>query len=216
VREWLNRAVSKTVVPAMEPWVRIPPSPLSKFPAELSKFITIFNMRTIPVFKTSLFTAIFALAIFLSSFTAKAQDVIDFEQFMGMLSETLPESQLDELSYQLPWNIKVSGYAYGDFSGDGFDDFVISVKEKDETPNKTVDVYFLENVNNETYKLVKKRNYKWREVVLEVAFMVKDGKCFVTNRDDENWYFTSYEIQGGKLVQADKEQYPIEFENAGN
>lgn len=173
-------------------------------------------MRTTPVFKTSFFTAIFALAIFLSSFTAKAQDVIDFEQFMGMLSETLPESQLDELSYQLPWNIKVSGYAYGDFSGDGFDDFVISVKEKDETPNKTVDVYFLENVNNETYKLVKKRNYKWREVVLEVAFMVKDGKCFVTNRDDENWYFTSYEIQGGKLVQADKEQYPIEFENAGN
>src|SRR5215510_9885467 len=27
VREWLNRAVSKTVVPARVPWVRIPPSP---------------------------------------------------------------------------------------------------------------------------------------------------------------------------------------------
>ena len=27
MREWLNRAVSKTVVPARVPWVRIPPSP---------------------------------------------------------------------------------------------------------------------------------------------------------------------------------------------
>src|SRR5262249_37825488 len=27
VREWLNRAVSKTVVPLRVPWVRIPPSP---------------------------------------------------------------------------------------------------------------------------------------------------------------------------------------------
>ena len=27
MREWLNRAVSKTVVPVRVPWVRIPPSP---------------------------------------------------------------------------------------------------------------------------------------------------------------------------------------------
>ena len=27
VREWLNRAVSKTVEPLRVPWVRIPPSP---------------------------------------------------------------------------------------------------------------------------------------------------------------------------------------------
>lgn len=173
-------------------------------------------MRTTPAFSKFLITKIFALIIFLSAHNAKAQDEIDFEEFMGMMEETLPEAQLDELSFQLPWNIKVTGYAYGDFSGDGYDDFVISVKEKDETPNKTVDVYFLQNMNNETYKVVKKRNYKWREVVLEVAFMVKDGKCYVTNRDDSNWYFTSFEIQGGKLVQADKEQFPIEFENAGN
>ena len=31
VREWLNRAVSKTVVLARVPWVRIPPSPPSDF-----------------------------------------------------------------------------------------------------------------------------------------------------------------------------------------
>src|SRR5215510_8088601 len=30
VREWLNRAVSKTVVPLRVPWVRIPPSPSEK------------------------------------------------------------------------------------------------------------------------------------------------------------------------------------------
>ncbi len=162
-------------------------------------------------------TQIFALLILLfTANTAKAQDEIDFEEFMGMMSETLTEAQLDELSFLVPWNVKVTGYAYGDFSGDSNDDIVLSIKEKDETPGKSVDVYFFQNIDNQTYKLVKKKNYKWREVVLEVAFMVKEGKCFVTNRDDNNWYFTSFEIKGGKLVQADKEQYPIEFENAGN
>jgi hypothetical protein len=135
--------------------------------------------------------------------TSKAQDVMDFEEFMGMMSETMTEEQLDELSYQLPWDIKVMGYAYGDFSGDGKDDIVLSIKEKGETPNKTVDVYFLKNIEDKTYELVKKKNYKWYEITLEVAFMVKEGRCFVTNRDDNYWYFTGFEIKGGKLVQAE-------------
>ncbi len=155
------------------------------------------------------------LVLLLSTVTVKAQDEMDFEEFMGMMSETLTEDQLNELSFLVPWNVKVTGYAYGDFSGDSNDDIVLSIKEKDVTPGKSVDVYFFQNMDNKTYKLVKKKNYKWREVVLEVAFMVKEGKCFVTNRDDSNWYFTSFEINGGKLVQKDKEQFPIEFENAG-
>ncbi|MBZ0204084.1 MAG: hypothetical protein K8I03_13795 [Ignavibacteria bacterium] len=144
-----------------------------------------------------------------------AQDIMDFEEFMGMMSETMTENQLDQLSYNLPWNIKVVGYAYGDFSGDGSDDIVLSIIEKDKTPSKSVDVYFFQSLDNTSYKKVKKKNYKWYEVTLEVAFLVKEGKCFVTNRDDNNWYFTGFEIKNEKLVQAEKEVYPIEFENAG-
>jgi hypothetical protein len=167
--------------------------------------------------KHKIILAFLTLVVFsVCTFTAKAQDEIDFEEFMGMMSETMSEDMLDELSFKLPWNIKVSGYAYGDFSGDSYEDIVLAVKEKEKTANKTVDVYFLQNVENKTFKLVKKKNYKWHEVVLEVAFLVKDGKCLVTNRDDNNWYFTSFEIKGGKLVQEGKETFPIEFENAGN
>jgi hypothetical protein len=159
-------------------------------------------------------TIILALLLIIS--TAKSQDVMDFEDFMGMMSETLSEAQLNELSYNLPWNIKVSGYAYGDFSGDGKDDIVLSIIERDETPRKSVDVYFFENVDNQSYKRVKKKNYKWYEVTLEVAFLVKEGKCFVTFRDDNYWYFSSFEIQNEKLISAGVESFPIEFENAGN
>ena len=156
------------------------------------------------------------IIILLSPNSVKSQDVMDFEDFMGMMSETLTEDQLDELSFGVPWSIKVAGYAYGDFSGDGNDDFVISLIEKDKTPSKSVDVYFFENIENRTYKLVKKKNYKWYEVTLEVAFLVKEGKCYVTYRDDNNWYFSGYEIRNEKLVSAGKEKFPIEFENAGN
>ncbi len=148
--------------------------------------------------------------------TAKSQDDLDFEEFMGMMSETLTDEQLDELSYELPWNIRVAGYGYGDFSGDGKDDIVLSIVEKDKTPKKSVDVYFFENIDNTTYQKIKKKNYKWYEIPLEVAFLIKDGKCFVTSRDDNNWYFAGYEIIEDKLVTSDVEKYPIEFENAGN
>ncbi|MEO8514774.1 MAG: hypothetical protein ABI543_14550 [Ignavibacteria bacterium] len=151
-----------------------------------------------------------------SNISIKAQDDMDFEEFMGMMSETMTEEQLDELSFNLPWDIKVEGYAYGDFSGDGKDDIVLSIIEKGKTPKKSVDVYFFENVDNTTFKKIKKKTYKWYELTLEVAFLVKEGKCFVTSRDDNSWYFAGYEIKEDKLEAADVEKFPIEFENAGN
>jgi hypothetical protein len=164
--------------------------------------------------KITLALTIFFLLIFVRN--VKAQDDMDFEEFMGMMSETMTDQQLDELSYKLPWNIKVVGYGYGDFSGDGKDDIVLSVIEKDKTPSKSVDVYFFENIDNTTYKKIKKKNYKWYEIPLEVAFLMKEGKCYVTSRDDNSWYFAGYEIKEEKLVAADVEKFPIEFENAGN
>ena len=159
--------------------------------------------------------AVFFLAVFTS--TAKGQDDMDFEEFMGVMSVSMSDDQLDELSYQLPWDVKVYGYAYGDFSGDGKDDIILSVREKDVTPKNTVDVYVFENVDNTTYKLVSKKNYKYFDLTLEVAFLVKDGVCCITNRDNNNWYFTSYSINDNdELVQVDKDTFPIEFEKAGN
>jgi hypothetical protein len=163
----------------------------------------------------------FFLYIFISLFllfnpvkNLHAQDEMDFEEFMGMLSESFSEEQLDELSYQLPWDIKVTAYGYGDFSGDYKDDFVLAIREKGVTPDKTVDVYFLENVGD-TYKVIAKKNVKTIELNIEVAFLVKDGLCFVTNRDKNNWYFTSYNIDEDNLVQVDKETFPMDIQNAG-
>ncbi len=145
-----------------------------------------------------------------------SQDEMDFEEFMGMMSETFTDQQLDELSFQLPWEIKVLSYGYGDFSGDYKDDVVLSIKEKGVTPKNTVDVYFFENIGDTTYKLIDKKNVKWVDLTIEVAFLVKDGMCYVTNRDKSTWYFTSYKIEDEKLVRVHKEIYPIEVEKAGN
>jgi hypothetical protein len=161
------------------------------------------------------FTVITALVLLTFSNNIKAQDDMDFEEFMGMMSETMTSTQLDELSYLVPWNIRVLGYAVGDFSGDGVDDIVLSIFDKDKTPSKSTDVYFFKSIEGDKFKRVKKKNYKWYEVTLEVAFLVKEGKCFVTNRDDNSWYFTGFEIKDDKLVQAEVEKFPIEFENAG-
>jgi hypothetical protein len=166
--------------------------------------------------KAKFFITAFIFFVLIFSRTVKSQDEIDFEEFMGMMSETFTEQQLDELSYQLPWEIKVLAYGYGDFSGDYRDDIVLSIREKGVTPNSTVDVYFFENVDNTTYRLIDKKNINWVDLTIEVAFLVKDGVCYVTNRDNSYWYFTSYKIKNDKLVRVKKETYPIEFEKAGN
>ena len=165
-----------------------------------------------------LFSSTLVILLFLGINTRSfAQDEMDFEEFMGMMSHTFSDEQLDEISYKLPWDIKVCGYAYGDFSGEGYNDIIISVKEKDVTPPNTVDVYVLKSINDETYALIDKRNYKYYELTLEVAFLVKDGFCNITNRDNDNWYFTSFQINNNhKFVQVDRESYPIDFGKAGN
>lgn len=145
-----------------------------------------------------------------------SQDEIDFEEFMGMMSETVNENMLDELSYQLPWNIVVTAYAHGDFSRDGAEDFAVAIRDKGNKSAKSVDVYFFENIGNKTYKLIKKINYKFYDVSIEVACIVKEGKCFVTYRDDNNWYFTGYVINDEQLIIEENEIFPIEFENAGD
>jgi hypothetical protein len=160
---------------------------------------------------------LFAL-LFIFFFTQKsafAQYEMDFEEFMGMMSDNMTDEQLDELSFKLPWDITVMSYGFGDFSGDSKEDIAISIREKDVTPKNTVDAYFFENIDNKTFKLIKKRNYKYFDVSIEIAFLVKEGKCYVTNRDSDNWYFNGYEIKDMELVLVDKNRYPIEFEKAG-
>ena len=54
-------------------------------------------------------------------------------------------------------------------------------------------------------------------VVLGGGGLVKGGVCYITNRDTDNWYFTSFQINDHhKFVELDKESYPIDFGKAGN
>lgn len=186
--------------------VRIPPSPLVNFRIVKNLFLYVMKAKIF-------FSLIFLSFVTFLSFpkALKAQEEMDFEEFMGMMSETISEQMLDELSYQMPWDIKVTAYGYGDYSRHGTTDFVIAVKEKGVTPPGTVDVYFLENIGNTTFSVVAKKNYKIYNLNLEVAFLVKGGLCYVTNRDKSNWYFTSFRIdENDALVQIDREVYPME------
>jgi hypothetical protein len=146
---------------------------------------------------------------------SQAQYDMDFEEFMGMLSESFTDEQLDQMSFEVPWDIRVTAYGYGDFSGDYKTDVILAIREKGITPDHSVDVYFLEAIGESDYKLIAKKNFKTIELNIEVAFMVRDGNCYVTNRDKHNWYFTSFTIKNNKLVQINKETYPIDIQNAG-
>jgi hypothetical protein len=151
----------------------------------------------------------------LPSLRAYSQDEMDFEEFMGMMSETFTDEQLDELSFLVPWEVRVFGYAYGDFSDDGRDDVVLGIREIGVTPEHSIDVYFFENVNNRSYKLIKVQNVRWMELPVEIAFLVKNSLCFVTSRDYSSWYFIGYKIKDDEIVQVERDVYPINVGKAG-
>lgn len=155
------------------------------------------------------------LALILSAVPLHSQEEMDSEVFLGVMSVTLNEQQLDELSYLLPWDISVTAYAYGDFSDDGRVDIVVALKELNVTREHSIDVYFFENVNDRSYKLVRKTSMRWVELPVEVAFLAKEGSCFVTNRDQSNWYFTAYKINNEELIQVSREVFPISAGKAG-
>jgi len=162
------------------------------------------------------FLCLVSVLSFVLAVSCRAQEEMDFEEFMGMTSETFTDRQLDELSFLVPWEIKVTAYGYGDFSGDYKDDVVLAIREKDVTPLKSVDVYFFENRGDTTYKLISRKNFKYIELNIEVAFLIKEGQCYVTSRDANNWYFTSYEIKESRLKRVETETYPILIQKAGN
>ena len=166
--------------------------------------------------KRTLLLIIFVLTFSFTPKCATAQDDVDAEEFLGIMSVTLSEEQLDELSYLLPWDIRVFSYAYGDFSDDGKTDIVVALRETGVTADHTLDVYYFENVGDKTYKLIKKVNVTWVELPVEVAFLAKDGVCMATSRDKSNWYFTAYKIDRDNLVQVNKEVFPIGIEKAGD
>jgi hypothetical protein len=165
--------------------------------------------------KLKSFILLSALIAFLLPSYVHSQDDMDAEVFLGVMTVILSDDMVDELSYQLPWEIRITSYAYGDFSGDGRIDVVVALKEMNVTPDHSVDVYFLENVSNKTYKLIRKQNVRWVELPVEVAFLAKDEVCYQTNRDQSNWYFTGYKIDDDELIQVDREVYPISSGKAG-
>ncbi|RPI12619.1 MAG: hypothetical protein EHM58_19925 [Ignavibacteriae bacterium] len=88
-------------------------------------------------------------------------------------------------------------YEYGDFSGDGADEFVVITYEQ----NPDIDVYVFQGTDNETFEFVKKLSYRYWKSRYEVAILIKRGTLYVTSTDPkyEKWTWNNFKLQNGKL-----------------
>lgn len=111
---------------------------------------------------------------------------IDVESFMGMFDGVISDNLIDEMSYNLPDELKIINYGVGDFSGDGTMDIAVSMA--DETCHgKCYKVMLMVNDDNKTYRTVGELYADWKDTPYDVAFQIQDGLCLITYREGDKW-----------------------------
>lgn len=129
---------------------------------------------------------------------------MSFDEFKARLVPYFAEELIDDVKRQLPQgtDYRIWGWDVGDFSGDGFMDVALSIRQSSEK-KRIANVYlftdidgFLTNVGRFTYPFV--------ELPLEVGVVVRDNCCYVMQKYEQfHWSMTGYRFDNGSLLVLD-------------
>ena len=131
---------------------------------------------------------------------------MEVEEFLGLFDGVFSDALIDEISNNLPDELKVVNYGIGDFSGSGYLDLGISYKDNT-CPPKTYKVVLLVNVENRTFKKVLEFYAKWKDTPFDVGFSCRNHVMNITYRQNKYWVFSSYTYQNNNLKQIREEMY---------
>ena len=117
---------------------------------------------------------------------------------MDMFDGVFTDDLIDEISDNLPDELKVVNYGIGDFSGDGYYDLGIAFRDRT-CPPKTFRIVLLLNQENRHFIKILDIYAKWRDTHYDVGFTVKRNLMNIVFRREKNWIFASYTVNSGKL-----------------
>lgn len=139
----------------------------------------------------------------ISSASLQAQESITFDRLKELLDPYFAPELVGDVEAVLPKvNFAVWGYDVGDYSGDGYNDLIVSIRVAKEKGNK-MRIYYFVDVEG-ILELVREESTRFFELPIEVGVTIGDGNAYLLNkRDETGWNVWGRRYEDGVIMLVD-------------
>lgn len=125
-------------------------------------------------------------------------DSLDVNQWSKLAERVFSQNEVHTIISFLPENCKIYGFDIGDFSTDGKNDVVLSIKAPGYPPN-TLQVIMLLN-QGKSFLPIYRHFARYFSLPIEIGFTVDEGVCYVTQKiADNHWRIDGWQVRKGYL-----------------
>ncbi len=131
----------------------------------------------------------------------KAQSGMLFSELAKRMEPYFGKEMINDVERQLPQgsDYRIWGWDVGDFSGDDYPDFAVTIKIADEK-KKVSRVYLFVDVDGYLTK-VSSFAEEFVELPLEIGVVIRYKICYITRKIERfNWVMTGYKFDNGALI----------------
>lgn len=132
-----------------------------------------------------------------------AQEAISFDRLQELLDPYFAAELIGDIKSALPKSpFDVWGFDVGDYSGDGFNDFIVSIRVRKEKGNK-MRIYHFVDVEG-ILELIREETAKFVELPIEVGVTIGDGNAYLlVKRDETGWDVWGRRYEDGVIMLVD-------------
>lgn len=151
-----------------------------------------------------LFSLLLLGFLFSSAHTARAQESITFEKLTELLDPYFAPELVSDVKKALPSApFDVWGFDVGDYSADGYNDLIVSIRLKNDRKNE-MQIYYLVDIEG-ILEVVRQETAKFYELPIEVGVTIGDGNAYlVYKREEFNWEIYGRRYRDGVVMLVDR------------
>ena len=147
--------------------------------------------------------ALFFLLLF-SAVHARAQESITFEQLTELLDPYFAPELVGDITKALPEApFDVWGFDVGDYSGDGYNDLIVSIRLHSNRRNE-MKIYYFVDIEG-ILEVVRQETVKFVELPIEVGVTINDGNAYlIQKREEFSWEMFGRRYRDGVVMLVDR------------
>ncbi|MGE3799860.1 MAG: sugar-binding protein [Candidatus Kapaibacterium sp.] len=134
---------------------------------------------------------------------AEAQEAITWENLAEQLDQFFAPELLGDIQKGLPATpFDVWGFDVGDYSGDGYNDLIVSIRMKNDR-SRDMKIFYFVDIEG-IVEVVRQETAQFIELPIEVGVTIGDGKAYLIFKKLEgNWEIFGRQYQDGVIMLAD-------------
>ncbi len=145
----------------------------------------------------------FLLLLLATPSLLSAQEAISFDRLKELLDPYFAPELIGDVEAALPKStFDVWGFDVGDYSGDGFNDLIVSIRVRKEKGNR-MRIYHFVDVEG-ILELIREETAQFVELPIEVGVTIGDGNAYLlVKRDESGWDVWGRRYEDGVIMLVD-------------